>query len=196
VTLLALSAAAFLVAAPVLAADKSKADADEIKLVETFLKLPTDELPDAGVAKFVSIDPDTLPKKLRPRFVAKRLELYTLKQMADNKKRGLLRSPEPSCEMVQNAKSTDMRALRMAGYAEISGDDERCLMKETQCTERGLMCEFSLQIVDEVVKGEKLRHYFLYPNDPLSTLLIPCRPGSKVGGNNEFFSSMKPRCTQ
>lgn len=177
------------------AADAGTADADDVKLVRLFLKLPTADLPEEAVPHFLEIDPETLPKKLREPYKGKRLELYTLKQMADNKKKGLIRSPDPACEQVQQAKSQDIAALRLAHYEEISVQDELCLEKQTHCTERGMMCEFSLQIVDEKKKKGKLRHYFLYPGDPLAVLLIPCRPGTKVGGNSNFFSAMKPSCT-
>lgn len=171
------------------------ADPDDIKLVRLFLKTPTADLPQEAIPHFLAIDPDTLPKSLRERFLGKRLELYSLKQIADNKPKGMIRSPAPECDVVQQAKSQDLAALRLAGYEEITADDERCLMKFTHCTERGLMCEFSLQVVDEHrKKGPTLRHYFLFPNDPMQSVLVTCRPGYTP--DNNFFSAMKPSCTE
>ena len=59
---------------------KPAADPDEIKLVEIFIQTPVSELPEVAIPKFLSIDSEALPKKLRKRFTAKRLELHTLKQ--------------------------------------------------------------------------------------------------------------------
>ncbi len=176
------------------AGDKGTADPDDVKLVQLFLKTPTSDLPQEAVPHFLEIDPESLPKKLQEPYKGKRLELYTLKQMSDNKRqKGMIRSPSPTCDVVGEAKSQDIRALLMAGYVEIEGDDVACLMKKTHCTEHGLMCEFSLQIVEQKKKG---RRYFLYGNDPLMIFLAECRPGAEKHGNSNFFSAMKPSCTE
>src|SRR5437762_2883744 len=87
------------------AAETAPASTEDVKLVEAFLKTPTAELPPAAVDHFVAIEPEALPKKLRQRYKAKRLELYTLRQLAQGKKKGTLRTPEDGCQIPREAKS-------------------------------------------------------------------------------------------
>lgn len=184
IVLLVLGIAASSAAAP--------ATKDEVALVEKFLKLPTSELQPAAIDKFVTIDPETLPKKLRKPYQAKRVELYTLKQLGEGKKKGLIRTVPDDCAEPTDAGSKDGSVLLMAGYEEVQGDDVNCVMERTKCTEREMMCDFTLRIVVErKPKGKKYR-FFFHPNDPLMAIVAACR--KSTGGQNNFFSSVTATC--
>lgn len=180
----------------VLAADdKPAATPDQIKMVEFFVKAPASDLPAGHIDEFLAIEPDSLPKKLQQPFKAKRLELYTLKQLSAGKKKGVFRMPQADCDIPRDAKSNDLKALGMAGYAEITDDEENCVVKISHCTERDMMCEFTLQIVIETVgkKKQRVRHLLLHQNDPLQAIVAECRAG--VGGQTNFFGALKPSCS-
>jgi hypothetical protein len=180
---------------PALSAAAGKADAETVKKVESFLKRPTAELPPDRIDEFVAIDPESLPKKLQVPFKAKRLELFTLKQMAEGKKKGLIRTPDEHCEVPREAKSGDARVLLMAGYEEITGEEVGCITERTKCTEMDMLCEFSLQILVERVgkKKERSSRFFLHEKDPLMAVVAGCRSAS--GGNTHFFGRGGPVCS-
>ncbi len=163
-------------------------DKDTLAMVEAFLKLPTQNLPPEHIPRFLAVKPSTLPKKLRTAFAAKRLELYTLKQMADGKRKGSVRMPEKDCAVPQDAKSTSVTILLMAGFVEISEEEEIYLKDETHCSERAMMCEFSLQIILERIgrKGTPHRRFFLHPNDPLFALVGEYRAVGRRRQTNFF----------
>lgn len=172
-------------------------DKDTLAMVEAFLKLPTPSLPPDSIPRFLAVEPKALPKKQRTAFMAKRLELYTLRQMAEGKRKGNVRMPEKDCAVSQDAKSGVLRVLLMAGYVEISQDEENYLINETRCTEHSLMCEFSLQIVVETSggKGAARRRLFLYPSDPAFALLADYRSmGGRRHQTNLFGDGARAMC--
>jgi hypothetical protein len=176
------------------AAEKSH----EQKLVEYFVNTPVSELPPENVNEFMAVDPQKLPAKLRPKFEARKLELNTMKQLAAGKKRGSIRTPEKNCDVPDEAKSDQPAALKMAGFEEIQDDEEEWILKQTQCTERDLLCEFSLQIVverDPKTKKVKRRRYYLYPTDPLMAIVASYRSQSGAGGNTNFFGRGSLLCS-
>jgi hypothetical protein len=152
-------------------------DPDTLEMVKAFLKMPTKELPAEHVPKFLAVDPEALPKPLRKPFQAKRIELYTLKQLADGKKRGSVRMPEANCDIPKDTRSTSAATLRMAGYEEIEELEEDYVMQQTKCTEHDMMCEFTLQILmlPKSKNGGKTRLLFLYDEDPLFALVAQYR---------------------
>ena len=164
------------------------ADKDTLAMVETFLKLPTQNLPPEHIPRFLAVEPSALPKKIRTAFEAKRLELYTLKQMTDGKKKGSVRMPEKDCAVPRDAKSDSVKLLLMAGYLEIGQEEESFVMDETRCTERALMCEFSLQIVAGKAgrKGAARRRLFLHAKDPLFGLISEYREVGRRRQTNFF----------
>ncbi len=171
-------------------------DKDTLAMVQAFLKVPTQNLPAEHVEQFLAVDPDSLPKKLRTPFRAKRLELYTFKQMADGKRKGDVRMPEKECGIPADAKSNSAKILMLAGYAEISEAEEKFVTDETHCSERALMCEFSLQIVVEKVgrKGAAYRRLFLHTKDPLFGLVGQYRDVGRVR-QTHFFGEGHAVCT-
>ena len=177
--------------------DKPEADKATIKMVEFFIKAPMSDLPAGHIDDFLAIDPETLPVKLRDSFKGKRLELYTMKQLAGSKKKGAFRMPDAACDIPKDAKSNDLKALKFAGYDEITDDEENCVMRITHCTEHDMLCEFTLQIVIETImkkkKPLKLKHLLLHQNDPLMAVVAECRAG--VGGQTNFFGTLKPSCS-
>lgn len=180
------------------AAAETHADERTIKFIESFVSIPVDQVPPDRVGDFMKVDLTTLPKKLRTKAEARKLELHALKDLAEGKKRGSLRLPEATCQINDDAKSDDPAALKMAGFEEIDGAEEEHIERETSCTERDMMCEFSLQIVlvrDKKTNKVKGKRYFLHSNDPLMALVGAYRKGSGAGGNTPFFGGMKPTCS-
>ncbi|MBI5241330.1 MAG: hypothetical protein HY926_12730 [Elusimicrobia bacterium] len=192
--ILSLPAAAWAGALAELKAEAPAAD-DKVKLVQAFLDMPTAELPADLVPEFLAVDPATLPEKLREPFAAKRLELYALKQIVGGKKRGAVRMPEENCAIEKEAKADSARILMMAGFGPITEDEERFVMDKTNCTERDLMCEFSLQIVGVKAAKKKPAHrlLFLHLRDPLMALVGQYREMGRVKQTN-FFGIGGPVC--
>lgn len=170
-------------------------DADTLALVKTFIKTPTDQLPVEHIGRFLAVDPHALPAKLQRPFVAKRVELYTLKQLADGKKRGNIRMPEEHCSIPKDSQTTSIGILQLAGYAEIFDDEEQFVMEKTQCTEHDLMCEFTLQVI--LVAGKKKtetqRRLFMHGKDPMMALISQYREMGRVKQTN-FFGIGFPTC--
>lgn len=181
-------------AAPACSAGAVPPDDDTVEMVKAFLKMPTAELPAAHIPRFLAVDPRILPAKLRQPFLAKRLELRTLAHLAEGKKRGVVRMPAADCSVPDETEGETMWVMRMAGYEEISLNEEIFLEKETRCTQRDLMCEFSLRVVVEKKgKPPKSRpHFFLNTRDPLFGLVGKYRSGSK--GETHFFGLGVPTC--
>lgn len=177
------------------AAEGAVPAADQEKLVKAFLDTPTAELPPDLVPEFLAVDPLTLPKKMRQPYAAKRLELYTLKQIVDGKKRGTVRMPVEDCSIEKESKAESAKILLMAGFALITEDEEKFVMDKTQCTERDLMCEFSLQIVRVEATKKKPAHrlLFMHPRDPLFALVGQYREVGRVKQTN-FFGVAGPVC--
>jgi hypothetical protein len=170
-------------------------DPDTMDMVKAFLKMPTEQLPVEHIPKFLAVDPEALPANLRQRFVAKKVELYTLKQLADGRKRGAVRMPEENCAAPKDSKSSMIGILHMAGYVDITEDEEKFVEDHTHCTENDLMCEFTLQIVVERVgkKKEPRRTLLLHVKDPLMTLVGQYRDQGREKQTN-FFGMMGVSC--
>ncbi len=174
------------------AASPAALDRDTLDMVKAFLQIPTESLPPEHIPRFLAVDPAALPAKLRRPFRAKRLELHALKRIADGRKKGAARAPAPDCAIDQEAASGAPGILAMAGFVEISEDEERHLMQRTRCSERELMCEFTLQIA--AGKKGSGRRLFLQPKDPLMALVGEYRQFGRVKQTN-FFGASGPQCT-
>jgi len=177
------------------------ADTDTVKMVEFFIKAPVESLPADHIDEFLAVDSDFLPQKMRVKFKAKKLELYTLKQLAHRKKYGTIISAEETCEVPHEAKSGEIDLLKMVGYQEITEDEEQWVQQKTKCSERKMLCEFTLQIVDENVgtKNRKKvrRRYFLYCKnacDPLY-VLVGAHRAQADGKQTDFYGVGSPVCT-
>jgi hypothetical protein len=181
------------------AAEPKKLDADTLEMVESFLKLPIEKMPPEHTGRFVAVKAEQLPEKLRTKFEARKLELFTLKQMAANKKRGYIRSPEKDCAVPEETRAGGAGAYKLAGYVEIPEDEVEFLMKRTKCTLDELMCEFSLRITveEKLVKKvkKKFRVNLLHGNDPLNALLSEYRTAGE-SRNTNFFGGMVPTCNK
>jgi len=178
-------------------------DADTAAMVEAFLKLPTEALPAEHISRFLAVDPEALPKKLRRPFQAKRLELYSLKQLGQTKKKGFVLTPEDHCEAPKEAKSQDISILMMAGYQEITEEEKEWVGRRTHCKEQDMLCEFTLQILDEKLGSGKRpryrRRYFLFCSaacDPLMVLIGVHRAHVKDQNTNFFGTGAGPVCSR
>ncbi|MBI3551091.1 MAG: hypothetical protein HY077_01120 [Elusimicrobia bacterium] len=175
-------------------AGAAEAAKDTIQMVEYFLKTPIADLPAGSVEQFLAVDPESLPKKLRERYKGRRLELYTLKRVAQGKKKGTLRTPEPDCDAPKDAKSGEIGVLKAAGYEELFETDLVCIERESKCTPHDLMCEFTLQIFVEKKGKKKISRFFMYKSDVMMGIVAVCRDEVRVGKQTNFFGVMKPLC--
>jgi hypothetical protein len=178
-------------------------DEDTLAMVKAFLRMPTEQLPPEHIPKFLALDPAALPKKLRRPFEAKRLELYSLKQLGQTRKQGNILMPDDHCEVPKEAKSQDVSLLMMAGYKEITEDEEIWVGQRTRCTEHDMLCDFSLQILDERVgsgkKARRRRRYFLFCSlacDPLMVLVGVHRAHVNDPNTNFFGTGAGPVCSR
>ena len=173
-----------------------KLDPDTLAMVEAFLKRPLSELPAQHIDRFVAVDPLSLPLRLRAKYEARRLELFTLKSLAAGKKKGTVRMPEKDCAIPDDTRARGGAAIyKMAGYMELFEDEVEHLKGRTKCTEPELMCEFSLRIVVETRNKRKDIKYFLHVKDPLSALVAEYRSQRRSRQTN-FFGTMAPTCTR
>lgn len=176
------------------AAKVKKADRKTVKAVKIVIDMPVERLAPEAVEGFMAIDPLSLPRRLRGKFKAKILEFNVLKHLAKKKKKGYIRRPTLECEPGEGSKSTDIRALKMAGFLEIKEEEEAYIMKRTECTELDLMCEFSLQIGLEKLKNGKIRRrLFLHERDPLHIIIDEYRSG-RGARQTKFFGSGVAKC--
>jgi hypothetical protein len=206
-----------LISLSVFASGESKADKQTIQLVKYFLKTPTAKLDPNLVPEFIAIDSLSLPKKLRNKYAAKKMELYSLRKVAAGKKEGLVRTPndaDPECKEISISKGVSLYtntfseatlrgmtmpgilwALNNAHFSEIDEIDMPCIAKKTQCSEHDMVCDFTLSIL-VMKKGKKeKRRYFLYEKDPLTQAVILCTHPN-IGGNTNFFNSKPvPLCS-
>jgi hypothetical protein len=167
---------------------------ETIKGVEKFLKTPVNELPTESIEGFLRVDPNTLPAKLQDKYKARRIELYTLKQLAEGKKKGLMRMMDKTCNIPEETKGGSGGVYQAAGYNEIDGSEVDCASKRTGCSTQEMMCEFTLRLVIETdPKGKKKYRWFLNPRDPLMAIVTACRGGT--GDNSNFFGGMTASCT-
>lgn len=168
--------------------DKKPSGPDEktrIKIAEYMLKTPTNEASPVVVEPFLALDADVLPKRLRVRTRAKQLEIRTLLKLHDTKKKGSGLSPVPGCSQASFLKPTkDLPSYQMAGFEEITEDEEKHVMRRTRCEEVDLGCQFSLMIFHDA-GSKKPRRLFLMANDPLMALVAAARGDG--GGQNNYF---------
>jgi hypothetical protein len=170
-------------------------DADTLAMVKTFLRTPTDQLPVEFIPRFLAVDPAALSVGLRQGFMAKRVELYTLKQISEGKKKGTVRMPAEDCSIPKGAKGPTVGILKMAGYVEITEDEERWLMDKTHCTERDLMCEFTLQVIaaKAAKRNQAQRFLLINSHDPIFAMIAQYR-GQGHYRQTAFFGVGTPTC--
>lgn len=171
---------------------------DTIKLVEYVIKAETAELDHTMIPPFMKVVVETLPRKLRARYKAKRAELNALRKIARNKKKGLIRraavTDEAKCDPEKGTKRY-INALRQMGFEQISEDELEHIMKKTRCSECELYEESSLKVVLVPAKKKKAlptRYLFISPNDPWMALVAEFRGGGRGGTN--FFGSYHAAC--
>jgi hypothetical protein len=187
---------------PALAASsKSKQDPEAVKLVELFLKAQVADLPPDSVPYFLAIDTATLPDRLLHPFLAKRLELLTLKRLAEGERKGNLRRygevPEENCGDADVLTEKALKLLRDMGFVERKDEEVAFLMKETNCTECELRTEFSLTVIQlEPKPGRKKPpvRFFFQAKDPILALLVNFRNPEKYGSTSFFGIGGKPKC--
>lgn len=175
---------------------RAETDPATLKMVEFFVESPVADLPSEHIDEFLAVDAAALPKKLREPFQRRKLELLTLKQLSHAKKKGILIASDDKCEIPHEAKSGEIKTLKYVGYQEITDDEKEWVEKKTKCTERQMLCDFTLQIVDE--KKPPRRRYLLYCKgaacDPLYVLIGLYRAKLR-GESTKFFGSGGPSCT-
>lgn len=208
---------ALLIPAQVLAATDRKT----LKLVEYFLKTPTAKLNPDLVPRFLDVDPQMLPRRLRARCESKKLELYALRKVAQGKKEGFVRAPndaDPRCKEIPIDKNVNLYtstfsekmfkgmgvsfvlktlnfALAEKAIFELRPSDIPCLEQKTQCSEQDMVCDFTLTIL-RTKKGKKATfRYFLFDKDVLEQVVALCRHPD-LGGNTNFFGEKRiPICS-
>ena len=177
-------------------AAEKKADADTVKLVNQVLKVQIADIPPEAIEAFLAVDGESLPKKIQKRFEARKIELYTLKHLADGKKKKSnwrIINPE-ECSRPKESSSQEIGLLMLAGFGKVSADEVAYTESKSKCTQRDMMCEFSLQVIIEKKGKEEKRTYLIHGNDPLMAYVSEYRAGMS-GGNTNFFGMMKANCT-
>ena len=101
--------------------------------------------------------------------------------------------PKADCSIAKEAKGDSAGVLKMAGYEEITDDEERWVMDKTKCTERDLMCEFTLQVVTPRPRRRATRggSCSCTPRTPSSPWWA--NTGSRAGSNRPISSGSGAR---
>jgi hypothetical protein len=166
-------------------------------MVEAFLKAPVNQMPPDQVDRFMAVDPQTLPKKLRTPFRNRVVELEAVMKAFQAKKKGFVIMPYDTCDTAKKDESAS--TLLNAGYQEITDSEEAYLIRQTKCTEMDQRCDFTLRTVDEpptkTKKGQ--RRYFLYCHmscDPLMILIGFERKHINDRGTDFFGIPSYPNC--
>ena len=172
-------------------------DAQTAKEIPRFVKLDVGSMTPEYIQHMLAVNDDDVPVKYRKAFQAKKLQLYSMRQLGEGERKGTIRMPDNDCSIPKEAKSSDTGMLKMAGYTEITEDEELYLEKNTRCSQREMMCEFSLQVVHQHTAGRKevRTRFFLMPQDPLMALVIEYR---QKGGSHDtpfFGRSAYPQCS-
>jgi len=162
-------------------------DATKAQIVDYALRTPTPDMDPKLADAFMDMDLEKLPKKKKEKARAKQLELQTLFKISKGKKKGGMRWPTPDgCDVTPYGPGSE-KILAMAGFGEITDDEESFLQDKTKCTELELSCEFSLTLLlTPQKKGPPSKRYFLHENDPLGGLLAEYH-GGKGHGQTKFF---------
>ena len=167
---------------------------DTVEFVEAFLKADTAQIPPALIPRFMSVDAESLPKKIRSRFEAKKEELNVLRKIAEGRRKAPIRragqDPPEGCERKKKDAAFIAWMLRM-GFFEITEDESEWLQKRTRCNFCELAEEFSFTPIVELPKkkgGREKNRYLLHMKDPLEAYIGQYRKtgGAKEGTN--FFS--------
>jgi hypothetical protein len=167
--------------AEALAAEKASADKTTLDLVAYFLKVPTDEANPKLVDPFLAVDPETLPKKLRKKALAKQIEIRDLIKLHKTKKQGVLIQPDEGCSEKDFVFPLEQAGFYLGmGYEEVNEDEIEYVKTKTKCTEIDLGCRFTLKLFFK--KGKDRRMMFV-PQDPIMAIVAE----SHKGGNTHFF---------
>ncbi|OGR86801.1 MAG: hypothetical protein A3J74_06395 [Elusimicrobia bacterium RIFCSPHIGHO2_02_FULL_57_9] len=188
---------ALLLALPVSAktAEKVKASSETVKLAELFLKAPLDSLPPESIDFFMALDASALPVKLQRPFKVRRLEIKTARKLSEGGKKGNFRIIQTECEVTEDADEMDIRVLQSVGFMEITEEEKEHLEQRTKCTERDMLCEFSLKILKHKTADKTIRRrYFLHGRDPLMVLVGAFRNKIKDSNTPFFGSGAGPTC--
>ncbi len=163
------------------AAEKPPADETTVDLVRYFLQVPTDEANPKLVEPFLAVDPETLPKKLRGKALAKQIEIRDLIKLHATKKQGVLIQPDEGCSEKDFVFPLNQAAFYLSmGYEEVNEDELEYVKNKTKCTEVDLGCRFTLKLF--YTKGKDRRLMFV-PQDPIMAIVAE----SHKGGSTKFF---------
>ncbi|MDE2313553.1 MAG: hypothetical protein KGL04_05215 [Elusimicrobia bacterium] len=166
-------------------------------MVEKFLQTPVPQLPPEEIEPFITINPDTLPKRLRAPYLAKRIELETLRRAYEAKTVGQHGKPRSGAACGDVIPGGAALARQMSkNLFKISPLEEAWLMRGTRCTQRELMCDFTLTVVyrKKRRKTPSAQWYFLNPEDPLVIFVSEKRSGQPAPFRGFFGESVFPTC--
>ncbi|HVC09104.1 MAG TPA: hypothetical protein VNH15_04100 [Elusimicrobiota bacterium] len=196
--------AAFLLAAlaaacwPALAGAKAKSEPKAVILVESFLKTPVSGLPPGQIDAFLKINPDALPRRLRDPYEAKKAQLEALRKVYEIDNRGPRPgAPTPKdCSVPLKGDLDLVHELEIGGFQEITRQEKDWIAQNTRCSQKDLMCQFSLTIVQrpKTRKKKPKTWYLLHEKDPLFMLVGMKRQGQVPQGSGSFGESSFPTC--
>jgi hypothetical protein len=165
-------------------------------VVERFIQMDVSDMTPSFIESMMAVEEKDVPAKLRKRFRAKKFELYTYRQLGEGNRKGTVRIPDKDCAVAGEVKSQDIEMLLSVGFVEILENEVDYLKKNTRCSERKMMCEFTLQIVLEREKKRKelKKRFFLHAKDPLMALVSEYRTKGANHDTPFFGRSPFPVC--
>ena len=176
-------------AAPAAPKELSKLDRE---IVEAVAKRDVAQLDPMVVRRFMELDPESYPPKLRAKAQAKRLEIETLLKIHDGRRKGGIRSipATGTAGCVPKYREPSYGSVLLTvGYEEVLEEEVECVESRTSCTENDLMCEFTLNVTQGAKKksGRTEKRYYIHGKDPIMAKVAECR--GKAGGQTNFFNS-------
>lgn len=169
--------------------DAGTADETTVKLAQVVINTPTAELDPTLAGAFLKVDAQTLPVRLRSKARGKQLELRSLIQIAEGKKKGGIRVVGPDPCVLEKFKPSDIPILLQVGFVEVGENGVDGAMRQTLCTELDLQCQFTMKIVDMPKGARPPRRYFFQEKDPMKAIAELHDRGGKAPGQTNFFGA-------
>lgn len=170
--------------------DAGTADETQVKLAQVVIRTPTAELDPTLAGAFLKLDVETLPKKLRAKARGKQLELRSLIQLAEGKKKGAIRMVGAETCTPEKFKPSDIGILLQVGFVEAQDYGVDGASKQTNCSEIDMQCQFTLKVIDMGPKAVPRRRYFFQEKDPMLAIVqIHEKHAGKAGGQTNFFGA-------
>lgn len=178
-----------------------------VSVVREVLGTPTSQLEPGKVEAFMAVNPQFLPAELQAPYARKRKELASLgNNFSYPDLSSVIQQVDPQAQAradqarITVPKTDDPAVFVKQGWDELLQDENKWLLKATQCTEDQLSNQFLYKVAYETRRFKdqngkwrktKIARWFVHRNDPLDALVTRYRQlgGTATIGGTGFFGS-------